>query len=398
MAKVLAVNAGSSSLKFKMYDMPSEKVICSGIADRIMHDDAIFKIKSAKGEKKEILPIKDHAVAVDLLLKALVDEGIVSSLDEISGIGHRIVQGGSYFPKSVEFNDDVEKKIESLIELAPLHNGAHLIGYRAFKKALPHVRHVAVFDTAFHQTMDAVDYLFPVPYEYYEKYGIRRYGAHGTSHKYLAHKCRKYVTKESGNKIITCHLGSGSSISAILDEKCVATSMGLTPLGGIMMGTRCGDIDPSVFSFATKKTGLNAEEMFQVLNKKSGFLGISGVSNDTRDVEAADENGNERAKLANNMFVRRVLDFIGQYYIRLGGCDCLIFSAGIGENAPFYRKKICEQLEKPLGIKIDYKLNEEIYGGKEAVISTPDSKIKVIVIPTDEEVMIARDTVELLSL
>lgn len=397
MSKILAVNAGSSSLKFKMYDMPSERVICAGIADRIMHDDGIFKIEFNGETHKQVLPIKDHSVAVSLLLDALIKEGIVSSLEEIEGIGHRIVQGGSYFSGSVIFDEDAENKIESLIELAPLHNKAHLIGYRAFRDALPDVRHVAVFDTAFHQTMAPVDYLYPIPYEYYEKYQIRRYGAHGTSHQYLANECRKYFKKPSGNRIITCHLGSGASISAIMDDKCVATSMGLTPLGGIMMGTRSGDIDPSVFSFAMKKTGLSAEEMYQVLNKKSGFLGVSGISNDSRDIEKAMKEGNERAILANDLFIRRVLDFIGQYYVRLGGCDFLIFSAGIGENVPMYRKLITDGLKSALGIEINDDINNSLRG-KEGVISTENSKVTVLVIPTNEEVMIARDTVRLLKL
>lgn len=395
--KVMAVNAGSSSLKFKLYDMPSETVICKGIADRIGHEDAIFKIESNNGKKELILPILDHAVAVQLLLDNLISEGIINSLDEIGGIGHRIVQGGSYFNSSAIFDDDTEKKIESLIKLAPLHNAAHLVGFRAFKKVLPNVGNVAVFDTAFHQTMEPVDYIYPIPYEYYTDYGIRRYGAHGTSHNYLALEAEKYYAKEKGNRVISCHLGSGASLCAILDGKCVATSMGLTPLGGIMMGTRTGDIDASVMAYACECTGKSVEEMYQIFNKKSGFLGVSGVSNDSRDILAAIEKGNERAKLANDLFVRRILDFIGQYYVRLGGCDVLVFSAGIGENVGYYRQLICDQLEEPFGVKINKELNMPLRG-KEALISTPDSKIKVVVIPTDEEVMIARDTVKLLKL
>lgn len=395
--KVMAVNAGSSSLKFKLYDMPSEIVICKGIADRIGHEDAIFKIESKNGKKELVLPILDHAVAVQLLLDNLISEGIIKSLDEIGGIGHRIVQGGSYFDSSAIFDDDTEQKIESLIKLAPLHNAAHLVGFRAFKKVLPNVGNVAVFDTAFHQTMEPVDYIYPVPYEYYTDYGIRRYGAHGTSHNYLALEAEKYFVKEKGNRVISCHLGSGASLCAILDGKCVATSMGLTPLGGIMMGTRTGDIDASVMAYACECTGKSVEEMYQIFNKKSGFLGVSGVSNDSRDILKAIEEGNQRAQLANDLFVRRILDFIGQYYVRLGGCDVIVFSAGIGENVGYYRQLICDQLEEPFGVKINKDFNMSLRG-KEGLISTPDSKIKVVVIPTDEEVMIARDTVKLLNL
>ena len=395
--KVMAVNAGSSSLKFKLYDMPSETVICKGIADRIGHEDAIFRIESKNGKKELILPILDHAVGVQLLLDNLLSEGIIQSLDEIGGIGHRIVQGGAYFDGSAIFDQDTEDKIDSLCKLAPLHNPAHLVGFRAFKKVLPNVGNVAVFDTAFHQTMEPVDYIYPVPYEYYTNYGIRRYGAHGTSHNYLALEAAKYYDKEKGNRVISCHLGSGASLCAILDGRCVATSMGLTPLGGIMMGTRTGDIDASVMAYACECTGKSVEEMYQIFNKKSGFLGVSGVSNDSRDILAAIEEGNERAKLANELFVRRILDFIGQYYVRLGGCDVLVFSAGIGENVGYYRQLICEQLEEPFGIKIDKEINMPLRG-KEGLISTSDSKVKVVVIPTDEEVMIARDTVKLLKL
>ncbi|MCQ2794358.1 MAG: acetate kinase [Bacilli bacterium] len=396
MAKVMAVNAGSSSLKFKLYEMPEEKVICSGLADRIGHDDAIFSIKYNGKKDEKVLPILDHAFAVKLLLDALINLGIIKDLNEIKATGHRIVQGGKYFSHSEEFNEDTEKKIESLIPLAPLHNGAHLVGFRAFKKVLPNVPAVAVFDTAFHQSMAEEDYTFPIPYEYSEKYDIRRYGAHGTSHNYLALEAKKYLKDIAHPRIISCHLGSGASITAIKDYKCVATSMGLTPLGGIMMGTRTGDIDPSVFNYLVTCTGKSAEEIYQIMNKKSGFLGVSGVSNDSRDILKAEAEGNERAHLANLLFYRRVLDYIGQYYVRLGGCDLIIFSAGIGENSDIYREKICEGLKEPFGVIIDKKVNTGLRG-KEAVISAPESKIKVVLIPTDEEVMIARDAYALLK-
>ena len=391
MAKVMAVNAGSSSLKFKLYEMPEEKVLCSGNAERIGHEDAIFGIKWNGQEEKNILPILDHAAAVELLVKALIDKGIVKSMDEIVACGHRIVQGGKYFSKSELFNKDTEDKIESLIPLAPLHNKAHLVGFRAFKKILPDSVNVAVFDTAFHQTMSEEDYLFPIPYEYSEKYDCRRYGAHGTSHKYLSQVGLKYCEGIAHPKMIVCHIGSGASLTAVKDGKCVATSMGLTPLGGIMMGTRTGDLDPSVMNYLCKCTGKSVEEMYQIFNKKSGFLGVSEVSNDSRDVLKACEEGNKKAIIANRLFVRRIADFIGQYFVRLGGADLIIFSAGIGENSTITREQICDAIAPALGIEIDKKLNASIRG-KEALLSTPNSKIKVAVIPTDEEVMIARDT------
>lgn len=398
MAIVIAVNAGSSSLKFKLFDMPSEKVVCSGIADRIGHEDAEFAIKPAgKEKKKTILPILDHAVAVDMLLKALIDEGVVKSLDEIKGCGHRIVQGGPYFSHSVELNDESEKLIEELIPLAPLHNGAHLIGYRAFKKALPGVRHVAVFDTAFHQTMEPEDYMYACPYEYYEKYKVRKYGAHGTSHLYLSQQANKYL-KPGQNKVITCHIGSGASLAAIKDGKCVSTSMGLTPLAGVMMGTRTGDIDASVMNYLVTQTGKSCEEIYQEFNKKSGLLGISGISNDTRDVEKASKEGNPRAQLAVKMYARKIADYIGQYYVRLGGCDLIIFSAGVGENGPFWRKAVIEDIKEALHVELDDKANQETMLGKEGIISTPNSSIPVVVIPTDEEIMIARDICSILKI
>lgn len=400
MAKVIAVNAGSSSLKFKLYEMPEEEVICSGIAERIGHDDAIFSIKgeNSKDKNETICAIPDHAVAVDMLLEALVDYGFVEQLEEIKGIGHRIVQGGSYFSHSEIITKKVVEKIESLIPLAPLHNPAHLVGYKAFKDALPEVAHVAVFDTAFHQTMEAQDFMYACPYEYYEQYQVRKYGAHGTSHKYLGQKAEAYLPSDSKRRVISCHIGSGASITAIKEGKCVTTSMGLTPLAGVMMGTRTGDIDGSVMPYLVKQTGKDAETIYQEFNKKSGLLGISGVSNDTRDIEDAIEKGNKRAILAAQMFVRRIVDYIGQYYARLGGCDLLIFSAGIGENSDYFRARILNELKEPFGIEYDEELNKTTRKGKEGLISTKESRIPVAVIPTDEEVMIARDVVDLLKI
>ena len=288
MIKCMAVNAGSSSLKYKLYEMPEEKVICSGNVERIGHDDGIFGLKY-NGEKiKNILPIPDHSVAVSLVLNALKEYGIVKDLEEIKAVGHRVVQGGKFFSKSALFNEDTEEKVTKLIPLDPLHAPAHLVGYHAFKKALPNAIAIAVFDTAFHQTMEPEDYLFPIPYELTEQYDCRRYGAHGTSHNYLAIKGNKdFLEDKKGTRIISCHLGSGASLCAIKDGKCVATSMGLTPLGGIMMGTRCGDIDPSVFDYLCNNAKLSPDELYDILNKKSGFLGVSGISNDTRDIEEA---------------------------------------------------------------------------------------------------------------
>ena len=392
MYKVMAVNCGSSSLKYKLYEMPEERVLCSGLAERIGHDDGIFKIKFDGKEDKRVLPIPDHAVAVNLVLEALTKFGIVKSLDEIKCVGHRVVQGGKYFSHSVDFDDESEAIIAKLIPLDPLHAPAHLVGYHAFKDALPEVPAIAVFDTAFHQTMEEEDYLYPIPYEWSQEFDCRRYGAHGTSHQYLANKViKEYLGGKANTRIITCHIGSGASLAAVRDGKCVATTMGLTPLGGVMMGTRTGDMDPSVTDYLATCTGLDVHQLYDIFNKKSGLLGVSGISNDTRDIEAAALEGNERAILTSNLFARRVADFIGSYFVRLGGADMMVFSAGIGENSPYYRRLILERVEEALGLKIDYKLNESIYGGKEAVISLPGSSMIVAVIPTDEEVMIARD-------
>ena len=395
MIKVMVINAGSSSLKFKLYDMPEEMVVCSGIAERIGHLDGIFRMNFKDQKSKEILPIKDHAEAVHLLLKSLLDKRIIKSLDEIKATGHRVVQGGKYFSHSVIFDEDAETKIESLISLSPLHNGANLVGFRAFQSTLPNVLAVATFDTAFHRTMEDQDSVFPIPYDYTIKHDIRRYGAHGTSHQYLALEALKHLDNPEHSKIISCHIGSGSSITAIKDLKCVATSMGLTPLGGIMMGTRTGDLDPSVMKYCCYKEDKTAEEMFQIFNKESGLLGVSGVSNDSRDVLNAMQKGNERAILAYKLFVRRIADFIGQYFVRLGGVDAIVFSAGIGENSPETRQMIIDEIKEALKIEIDEEKNKVIHG-KEVLFSTQNSAVIVIVIPTDEEIMIARDTYDLL--
>ena len=390
MAKVLTINSGSSSLKFKLYEMPEEKELCSGNCEKIGLSEGIFRIKydEKKDESYPVFP--NHSAAAKMVVDALLEKGIIKSYDEISAAGHRIVQGGKYFSHSAMFDKDTEDKIESLIPLAPLHNAAHLTCFRAFKEVLPNCPMIAVFDTAYHQTMEPQDYVFPIPNELTEKYDIRRYGAHGTSHNYLAIEGEKYLKDTKGKRIISCHIGSGASITAIKDGKCVATSMGLTPLGGIMMGTRTGDMDPSVFNYVCKVTGKSAEEVYQMFNKQSGFAGMSTVGPDSRDVLKAVEEGNEKAILANQIFLRRICDYIGQYYVRLGGADLIIFSAGIGENEPRTRRDVCRQLKEAFGVEIDEELNSTIHG-KECLISTPNSKIKVAVIPTNEEVMIARD-------
>lgn len=391
MEKVMSVNCGSSSVKFKLYEMPEEIVICSGIVERIGHEGGIFTIKYNGEKDTVVIPVPDHGYAVKKIVDALISKNIIKSLDEIKAVGHRVVQGGSYFKESVLWNDDTVKKVESLIPLAPLHNKAHLVGYEAFKKILPEVPQIAVFDTAFHQTMEAEDYTFPIPFEYTEKYSIRRYGAHGTSHKYLSEVGEKYIPESKDKRMIICHLGSGASITATKNGKCVATSMGLTPLGGIMMNSRTGDMDPSVFYQIQAMTGKDYETIFQEMNKKSGLLGVSGISNDSRDVANEAHKGNQRAQLAIKLWARRVADYIGEYFVRLGGCDLIIFSAGIGENAPEYRKYVLDNIHEALKVNYSDELNNKGVGGFEGLISTDDSNIKVAVIPTDEEVMIARD-------
>lgn len=396
MSKCMAVNAGSSSIKYKLYEMPEEKVICSGLVERIGHDDGHFVIKFNGEKKEEVLPLPDHSVGVERILKALLEFKIIASYDEIKAVGHRVVQGGKYFSKSAYFDKDTEEKITKLIPLDPLHAPAHLMGFHAFKDALPDATAIAVFDTAFHQSMEPEDYLFPIPYEFTEKYDCRRYGAHGTSHNFIAIEGEKYVKDSKDKRIISCHLGSGASLCAIKNGKCVATSMGLTPLGGIMMGTRSGDIDPSVYYYLCDEAKLPYDEVYDILNKKSGFLGVSGVSNDTRDVEEAAAKGNERAKTSIALWARRVADYIGSYYVRLGGADLIVFTAGVGENSAKFREEVLKRIEESLALKIDYEKNNELHG-KEGLISKEGSAIKVAVIPTDEEVMIARDCMKALE-
>ncbi|MBQ1439661.1 MAG: acetate kinase [Solobacterium sp.] len=398
MSKVISVNSGSSSLKFQLFDMPSETVLTSGQAERIGQDMGVFTIK-VNGEKKvKDVPIPDHKTAVKMLLDSLLEYHIVESLDEIQGAGHRIVQGGSYFDQSVVADEKVVDRVRELAELAPLHNPAHLVCYEAFCKALPNIGHVFVFDTAFHQTMGPESYLFPVPYDWYTQYKIRRYGAHGTSHWYVNRRAAELMGKDvETQNMITCHLGNGASITAIKNGKVINTSMGLTPLGGIMMGTRCGDIDPTVVFYMMKKLECTPDEMDTFLNKRSGMLGVSGISSDARDIQAAVDKGDERAILTTELYTNRVVNVVGGYYAELGHVDAMVFTAGLGENDSFCRERILKGLEEAMGLSIDYELNAQIHG-KECLISKPDSKIKVYIIPTNEELVIARDTVRLLGL
>lgn len=391
MAKIMAVNAGSSSIKFQLLEMPAEEVIASGVMERIGLAEGIFTLKY-DGKKEETHPVlPTHAEGVELLLKTLVEKGIVKSLDEISGVGHRVVQGGEYFKDSCLVDETVIDKIAELADLAPLHNPAHIIGIKAFQKALPAVAQVVVFDTVFHQTMPEEAYMYATPYEWYEKYGIRKYGAHGTSHKYVSERCAEIMGKPlKDTKIIVCHLGNGASISAVEGGMCKDTSMGLTPLEGIPMGTRSGNIDPTVVSYICAKEDKTAAEVVNILNKKSGYLGMSGRSNDARDVTAGMNAGDHRCKLTFDVQAKRICDYIGSYWLYMGGCDAICFTAGMGENLKHLRLNIAKRL-KPLGVEIDEQLNDTF--SDERLISTPNSKIKLYIIPTNEEVMIARDTV-----
>lgn len=391
MAKIMAVNAGSSSIKFQLLEMPEEKVITSGVMERIGLAEGIFTLK-LNGKKEETHPVlPTHAEGVQLLLDTLLEKGIVKSLDEINGVGHRVVQGGEFFKDSTLVNDEVIAKIADLADLAPLHNPAHIIGIKAFQKALPNVPQVVVFDTVFHQTMPEEAYMYATPYEWYEKYGIRKYGAHGTSHQYVSQRTAELLNKPlKDTKIIVCHLGNGASITAVEGGKSKDTSMGLTPLEGIPMGTRSGILDPTVVSYICEKEGKTAAEVVNILNKKSGYLGMSGIGNDARDVTKAANEGNHRAQLTFAVQAKRIVDYIAAYYVYMGGCDAIAFTAGMGENLCHLRKKIIDRLGV-LGVKLDEEANKVM--GDEALISTADSKIKVFVVPTNEEVMIARDTV-----
>ena len=391
MAKTIAINAGSSSLKWTLYEMPAEETIASGIVERIGLENSIFTIKYGEGKKYEdVLDINNHQVAVELLLAKLDELGVLTDINEIEGVGHRVVAGGELFSESALITDEVITQIESINELAPLHNPAHVTGSRAFKKVLPDITSVAVFDTSFHQTMPAVNYLYSLPYEYYEDFDARKYGAHGTSHQFVAERAAEMLDKPLEDlKIITCHLGNGASITAVENGQSIDTSMGFTPLAGVTMGTRAGDIDASLIPYLMNKLELtDVQDMINILNNESGLKGISGVSSDMRDLESAEAEGNERAEIALRIFEDRVRNYVAQYMVKMEGVDVIVFTAGIGENAPATRQNIIKNFNF-LGIELDEELNN--VRGKERIISTEDSKTKVILIPTDEELVIARD-------
>ena len=385
---VLSVNAGSSSLKFQAFDMPEENVLISGTFERIGMKESFYTIK-VNGEKiKNEVELKNHERAFEILMEELLENNIVKNLNEIKAIGHRIAHGGPFFDKTEEMTDENIKKVKELSTLAPLHNPPAITGIKAAKAVVPDALQTGAFDTAFHQTIVDENYLYPVPYEWCEKYKVRKYGFHGTSHKYVAYRMNEILGRYN-TRLITCHIGNGASISAIKDGECINTSMGLTPNAGLMMGTRCGDIDATVATYMMQQLECTAEEMDSILNKQSGLLGISGISSDSRDIEDGMKIGNQRCTIAQQMFTRRIIDHIAKYYVQLGGCDGIVFTAGIGENSVHTRREVLDGLSA-LGIKIDEEAND--CRGVERLITTEDSSIPCYVIPTNEELMIARDT------
>ena len=396
--KILVLNCGSSSIKYKLYDMNDMSVLAAGGVERIGLDEAFIKVTLPDGEKKKIMhDMPDHKEGVNFVFKCLLDPeiGAIKSLDEIDAVGHRIVQGGDKYCDSIIVDKQVEAGIEELCDLAPVHNAGHLRGIRAVDALMPKTPQVCVFDNAFHSTMPDYAYLYAIPYDLYTKYHVRRYGFHGTSHRYVSQRVCEYLGRDiKTQRIITCHIGNGASISAVKFGKCVDTSMGLTPLAGLMMGSRSGDIDPSAVTYLMEKLGKQPQEMADYLNKESGVMGITGISSDMREIESAAAEGNERAQLALNMYNYRIKKYIGAYAAAMGGVDIIVWTAGVGENQTGTRIDACSDLEF-LGIKIDPEANK--VRGKEAIISTPDSKVTVCVIPTDEESVIARDTMKLVQ-
>ena len=391
--KIMSINAGSSSLKFCLFNMDTKEVMFSGVFERIGIEGSFYKLKYGEYNIKNEEEINTHSDAVNILLNKIIELGIIKSLDEINGIGHRIVHGGSIYKESVIVTDKVIDDIIALSDLAPLHNPAHVICIKAFKEVLPNTPMAVVFDTAFHQTIEEDRFLYAVPYEWYEKYQVRKYGAHGTSHRYVAEKLKEELKKDDLN-IICCHLGNGGSITAIKEGKCVDTSMGFTPHAGIVMGTRSGDIDVSMVPYIMEKAGKSAGEVMNDLNKKSGFLGISGISSDSRDIEDGIKEGNERCILTQKMYVNSIVKYIAQYYVLLGHVDVIAFTAGIGENSPETRSDVIEKLAC-LGISIDAEKNN--IRGKFKKVSSSNSKVAVYVVPTNEELMIANDTLNLIN-
>ncbi|HHW98017.1 MAG TPA: acetate kinase [Firmicutes bacterium] len=394
--KVLVINCGSSSLKYQVFDMETETVLAKGNVERIGIDNAFLKYR--RGDEDSITveaEIPNHEVAIQLVFDALTHEsyGVLKSVDEIEAVGHRVVHAGEKYASSVVINDDVMAALRECIDLAPLHNPPNIMGIEVAQKLMPNVKHVGVFDTAFHQTMPDYAYMYALPYELYEKYRVRRYGFHGTSHKYVSQRAAAILGRPIEElKIITCHLGNGASVTAVNGGKSVDTSMGFTPLEGLIMGTRSGDVDPAVVTFIQEKEGLSGEQVNNLLNKKSGVLGISGVSSDFRSLEEASDAGNDRATLAMDMFAYRVRKYIGAYAAAMGGVDAIVFTAGLGENSAFMREKICAGLEF-LGVKIDAEKNN--VRGREVDFSAADAKVRTVLVPTNEELMIARDTVAL---
>ena len=389
--KILSVNAGSSSLKFQLYEMPNEEVLISGVFERIGIENSFYTIK-LNGEKiKKEVELPNHKVAFEILVNELIDNAVIKSCDEVKAIGHRTVQGGEKYDHTVVIDDEVINDMVKYSPLAPLHNPAAITGIKAAMEVFKDALQTAVFDTAFHATIDKVNYMYPVPYEWYTNYGVRKYGMHGTSHRFVSMRINE-ILGSTDTKIITCHIGNGASVSAVMNGKCIDTSMGLTPNAGVMMGSRCGDIDCSIVPYIMEQTGMTTKEVDNALNKKSGLLGISGVSSDSRDIEDGIKEGNEMCRLAQDMYVRRIINYISMYYVEMGGADAICFTAGVGENSIATRKQIVDGLSA-LGIKLDEEANN--VRGKETLISTADSKVKCYIIPTDEELMIARDTYEL---
>ena len=391
--KILVVNAGSSSIKYQVVDMTDESVLASGLVDRVGIPGSVLEHKP-EGKEKVVInqEMPDHTTGMKLVLEALVnsDYGVIASMDDIGAVGHRVVHGGETFAKSVVISDEVKKVIRECFEIAPLHNPPNLMGIEACMELMPKVNHVAVFDTAFHQTMTPANYMYAIPYDMYEKFRVRRYGFHGTSHFYVSHQAAEMLGKPYEDcKIITLHLGNGASMAAIKDGRVIDTTMGFTPLEGLVMGTRSGDIDPAIVFFLMEKLNMNSTDANNYFNKKAGMLGLSGVSNDLRDIEQAAEGGNTQAQLALDVYYNKIKGYIGNYMAKLNGCDCIVFTAGVGENGISMRKNICANLEF-LGISMDVEKNN--VRGKQIDVSTPDSKVKIFVIPTNEELVIARDT------
>ncbi|MBQ9669708.1 MAG: acetate kinase [Prevotella sp.] len=397
--KILVLNCGSSSIKYALYDMDDRSVMAQGGIERVGMEGAFVKVKLPNGEKRTIEhDIPEHTEGVKLIFSLLTDKaiGAIKSLEEIDAVGHRMVHAGEKFAHSVVIDDEVIKAYEECIDLAPLHNPANLKGVNAVRSLMPNMPQVGVFDTAFHQTMPKHAFMYALPYELYEKYGIRRYGFHGTSHRYVSARACEYLGLDyEKQRIITCHIGNGGSVAAIKNGKCIDTSMGLTPLEGIMMGTRSGNVDAGALVYLQKKLGLSADELSDLLNKKSGMLGISGISSDMREVREAAENGNERAKLAISMYTYCIKKYVGAYAAAMGGCDIIVFTAGVGENQDIVRELVCTDMEY-MGVEMDVEKNSKIRA-EEAVLSMPESKVKIVLIPTDEELMIASDTMSLVT-